>query len=91
MNVEDLHCCIKKMFGLIANYAKGNGSEIFRWLEEYHPGAYLFPIARACGGTRQDLCVEGAPAVLMNLPYYYQFLTWRMGTCGTSGDGILAM
>jgi hypothetical protein len=91
MNVEDLHRCIEKMFGLNANnYAKGSGSEFFRWIEEYHPGAYLFPIARACGGTRQDLCVEGAPAVLMNLPYYYQFLTWRMGTCGTSGDGILA-
>jgi hypothetical protein len=37
MNVEDLHHCIEKMFGLNANYAKGSGSEFFRWPEEYHP------------------------------------------------------
>jgi hypothetical protein len=80
------------MFGLTANYAKGSGTEFGHWLREYHPGAYLFPIVCACGGTRQDLCVEGAPAVLilMNLPYYLQFLHWRSGTCSTSGDGILA-
>ena len=90
MNVEDLYRCVEKEFGQTANYSKGEGGRFGYWLQEYHQGAYLYPITRACGGTRQDLCVEGAPAVLMNLPYYLQFLKWQMGTCGTKGDGILA-
>jgi hypothetical protein len=54
MDIEDLYHCVEKMFGLTANYAKGSGTEFGHWLREYHPGAYLFPIVRACGGTRQD-------------------------------------
>jgi hypothetical protein len=38
----------------------------------------------------QDLCVEGAPSILMNLLLYLQFLQWCMCVCGTSDDGILA-
>ena len=90
MNVEDLYRCVEKEFGQTANYNKGQGNRFGYWLHKYHPGAYLFPIARACGGARQDLCVEGAPAILMNLPYYLQFLKWLMSTCGSKGDGILA-
>jgi hypothetical protein len=93
MNVEDLHRCTEKMFGLNANYAKGSGSEFFHWIQEYHPGAYLFvPIARACGGTRQDLCVEGAPAVLMNdeSAVLLPILDLAYGYYGTSGVWILA-
>ena len=57
---------------------------------EFHLTTYLYPLVRACGGTRQDLSVEGAPSILMNLPLYLQFPNWRMGACGTAGDGILA-
>ena len=57
---------------------------------EYHPGAYLHPILHACGGSRQDLCVEGAPSILMNLPYYLRFTHWRMQATGSKSDAILS-
>ena len=56
-------------------------------MRRYHPTAYLFAVSRACGGSRQDIGVEGAVAVLMNTPYYLEFLIWRM-RCGHT-DGIL--
>ena len=43
-------------------------------------------MSRSSGGSRQDIGVEGAVAVLMNIPHYLEFLIWRM-RCG--GDGIL--
>ena len=72
--IDDLLHCIEKEFGLTANYTKGHGSIFENQMKTYHPTAYLFPIIRACGGSRQDLGVEGVQAVLMNLPYYLQFL-----------------
>ena len=90
LDIEDLMRCVEKLFGLPANYAKGLGSEFLQWMLKYHPGAYLYPLARTCGGSRQHLCVEGAPAVLMNLPYYLQFTRWRMKATGNKSDAILA-
>ena len=78
------------MVGAMANYHKGDGRNFVSFKNEFHPTAYLYPLVRACGGTRQDLCVEGAPSVLMNLPLYLQFLHWCMCVGGTSVDGILA-
>jgi len=52
----------------------------------YHPTAYLYPIARACGRSHQDIGVEGAIAVLMNLLHHLEVMMWRM-RCG--GNGIL--
>jgi hypothetical protein len=57
-------------------------------MQPYHQTAYLFPIIRACGGLRQDLGVEGAPDVLMILPYYLQFMQSHL-SIGISSDGIL--
>ena len=57
------------------------------WAKDCHPGIYLYALARACGGTRQDGDTEGAIPVLMNLPIYLQFIAWRY-QCG-GGDGIL--
>jgi hypothetical protein len=88
LGIEDLCRCVEKVFGLNANYAKGYGSEFEPWANEYHDGVYLYPLTRACGGTRQDLAVEGAPAILMNLPYYLQFLHWRLSATGGKGDSI---
>ena len=68
------------------NYAKGKGSMFFNYMRFFHPTAYLYIITRACGGARQDVGVEGACSVLMNIPYYLEFLIWRF-CCG--GDGIL--
>ena len=91
MDPIDMMRCTEKLFGLNANYAKGQGSEFEQWLVEYHPGATLYPTSRACGGARQDLCVEGAPALLMNIPLYLQYLYWRrMSAVGGKSDNILA-
>ena len=84
--ITDILRAIEKYFGLTANYAKGKGSMFQDYMKRYHPMAYLYPVARACGGSRQDIGVEGAIAVLMNLPHYLEFLIWRM-QCG--GNGIL--
>jgi hypothetical protein len=59
-----------------------------QWIRVYHPTTYLYPILCACGGSRQDPGVEGAPVVLMNLPYYLQFFHWRL-SIGIWGDSIL--
>jgi uncharacterized membrane protein len=86
----DMMRCTEKLLAPTANYAKGSGAEFEQWMLEHHPGAILYPTARACGGARQDLCVEGAPAILMNLPYYLEFLNWRMAAVGGKSDAILA-
>ena len=78
---------VEKYVGGEANYAKGKGAVFEHWMRRYHPTAYLFVVSRACGGSRQDIGVEGAVAVLMNTPYYLEFLIWRM-RCGHT-DGIL--
>ena len=44
-------------------------------------------MARALGGSRQDIGVEGAVPVLMNLKYYIEFLDWRL-TCAVN-DNLL--
>ena len=77
---------VEKHFGGTANYSKGKGSMFLDWMRRYHPGAYLYSIVCACGGTCQDIGAEGAYPVLMNIPYYLEFLIWRF-RCG--GDGIL--
>jgi hypothetical protein len=47
-------------------------------MKVFHPGVYLFPVARALAGTRQDIGVEGAVPGLMNLHYYIEFLDWHL-------------
>ena len=54
------------------------------------PRSNFIPTARACGWARQDLCVKGAPAILMNLPYYLEFLNWRMSAVGGKSNAIPA-
>jgi hypothetical protein len=86
-NVTELLRAIEKEFARTANYAKGHGDMFFDWMRRYHPSVLLLPIARALGGSRQDIGVEGAPAVYMNLPYFLEFLNWRLA-CGVH-DNIL--
>ena len=85
-DIGNLLRAIEKYFGGTANYAKGKGSMFMDYMRRYHPTAYLYSVARACGGSRQDIGTEGAIPVLMNIPFYLEFLIWRM-RCG--GDGIL--
>ena len=84
--VSLLRAC-EKMFAKTAMYSKGDTVVFESWMKTYHTNAYLFPLARACGGSRQDLGVEGAPAVLWNIKYYVPYLHWRL-TCGAR-DNIL--
>ena len=87
-DIGNLICAIEKYFGGTANYAKGKVSMFMDYMCRYHPTAYLYPVSRACGGSRQDIGVEVAVSVIMNIPYYLEFLIWIM-SCG--GDGILEM
>ena len=80
---------MEKEFGHNTNYVTGHGEEFKQWKKEFHPDAYLFPLAQPCGGTRQDICLEGAPTVLMNLPYYLQFLHWGILAMGGKSEAIL--
>ena len=75
-DVIQLLRAVEKYFGREANYAKGKGSMFIDWMGRYHRGAYLYPVSRACRGSRQDIGVEGAVAVLMNIPFYLEFLIW---------------
>ena len=61
---------VDRYFGGNINYAKGKGAEFMNWMDRYHPTAYLYAVSRACGQSRQDIGVEGAIAVLFNMPYY---------------------
>ncbi len=85
--IDNLLQCVEKGFCLTANYAKGHGSMFEQWIHVDHPTTYLYPILCACGGSRQDLGVEGAPVVLMNLPYNLQFFHWCL-SIGIGRDSI---
>ena len=86
-NIFNILHAVEMYFGGNANYAKGKCSEFMNWINCYHPTPYLYAVSRACGGSCQDISVESAIAVLMNVPYYLEILIWRM-RCG-HGDGIL--
>ena len=62
-----------KEFSLCANYPKGHGEEFKEWIKKNHPGELLLHVERA-SGSRQDLFVEGAPAVYWNRQYCIEFL-----------------
>lgn len=64
----------EKEFALTANYFKGDGGLFLHWMNLYHPGALLFPLARMLGGTRQDAVTEGSLPVYMNRHFYLEFL-----------------
>ena len=78
---------IEKFFGETANYAKGSGAMYYDYMRTYNTREHHYQIARALGGTRQDVGSEGAMAAFINIPYFVEFLDWRL-SCGT-GDGIL--
>lgn len=56
-------------------------------MNTFNPLAHVWPLTRALGGTRQDIATEGACGALMNIPFYVEFLNWKL-SCGTS-DSIL--
>ena len=62
-----------KEFSLAANYPKGHGEEFKEWIKSTHPGELLLHVERS-SGSRQDLFVEGAPAIYWNRQYCIEFL-----------------
>ena len=66
-----------KEFSLCANYPKGHGMLFCEWIKETHPGELLLHVERA-GGSRQDLYLEGAPAIYWNRQYCIEFLDERL-------------
>ena len=51
---------------------------LMHYMQNFHSKAYLYPIVRACGGSRQDVGTKDAIPALMNSPYYLEFLNRRM-------------
>ena len=68
---------IDKEFSLLANYPKGCGGLFGQWVRDHYPGALLLYVERAAG-SRQDLRIEGSLAIMMNYPYYLEFLDWML-------------
>ena len=64
---------VDKEFSLSANYPKGHGEMFLEWMRANHPGELLLHVERA-SGSRQDLCTEGCLPIIMNYPYYIEFL-----------------
>ncbi len=48
----------------------------YDYMHTYNPIAHHYQIARALGGTRQDIGSKGAMAVFMNIPFFVEFLDW---------------
>ena len=59
---------VERYSGGKANYAKGKGAEFMNWMNHYNPTAYLCAVSPVCDGSRQDIGVEGAISVLINVP-----------------------
>lgn len=83
----NLFRAMEKGFGEGANYPKGLAKIFFAYMNTYNPLVHLWPLSRALGGTRQDIATKASMSVLMNLPYYLEFMNWKI-SCGTS-DSIL--
>ena len=76
---------IDKEFSLCANYPKGHGQLFLEWMRKHHKGELLLHVERA-SGSRQDLCTEGSLAVLMNYPYYVEFLDQALRKTRKKGE-----
>ena len=51
-DIGNLLRAIEKYFGGTANYAKGKGSMFMDYMRRYHPTAYLYSVAHACGDAQ---------------------------------------
>lgn len=68
---------IDKDFSLSVNYPKGHGDLFAQWMLEHYPGALLLHVERV-SGSRQNLCTEGCLPIIINYPYYLEFLDWML-------------
>eukprot|EP00957_Ditylum_brightwellii_P057601 4368142-Ditylum_brightwellii.AAC.1 len=78
MEVSQIHRAVEKEFAKTAQYAKGDDTMFYGWKKTHHPTTYIYPCTRTIGDARQDIGSEGAIPVFMNIPYYLEFLNWRL-------------
>eukprot|EP00957_Ditylum_brightwellii_P063066 4786553-Ditylum_brightwellii.AAC.1 len=77
MKVGQMYRAVENKIAETAQYAKGDDIMLYSWKKTHHPPTYIYLCARALGGARQGLRSEGAIPVLMNIPYYLEFLSLR--------------
>ena len=63
---------VDKDLSLCDNYPKGYRELLRQCIETYQPRELLLHVKRA-SGSRQDLALEVAGAVYINLPYWIEF------------------
>ena len=85
-----LDCAFDKMFSLCANYPKGLGEELSKWIMDNHSGELLFHVERAASGGRKDVTFLAAMAIFWNRNYCVEFLDEMVSYCGKS-ENILAL
>ena len=67
-DIINLLRAVERYFGGNANHAKVKGAEFMNWMNCYHPTEYLYAVSWAFSGYCQDVGVEVAIAILMNVP-----------------------
>ena len=79
---------VDKEFILSAKYPKVHGDLFGEWMIQRYPGALLLHVERAAG-SRQYLCTEGCLPIIMNYPYYLEFLDWMLKKTGKNDKASL--
>eukprot|EP00957_Ditylum_brightwellii_P058617 4446484-Ditylum_brightwellii.AAC.1 len=72
--VGKIYRVVEKELAKTTQYANGDGTMFYGWKKTHYPTTYIYLCARALGDARQDLRSKGAIPVLMNIPYYLEFL-----------------
>ena len=78
--------CFMQLKKKTKNYTKGHGDQFYHWMQTFHSNEYLYPFAQACGGSRQDISLEGCPAVSMKKCFLVLFFN---DSLSISDDNIL--
>ena len=61
---------VERYFGGNTKYSQGKGDEFMNWMNRFHPLAHIYAESQAYGESCQYIGVEGAIAVLIEVPYY---------------------
>ena len=85
-NIVALLCAIEKECSKSCNYDNGHEDHLHQYMRTYHPNEYFFACPWVCGGSRQDIGLEGCPVVYMNLHFLVHFFYDQLSV---SDDNIL--
>ena len=87
-SISAVICKVDKDFSLSSNYPKGHVDLFGKWMLQRYPCALLLHVERA-SGSRQDLWTEGCLPIIMNYPYYLEFLDWMLKKTGKNKNASL--